>query len=761
MSLEYCIQERMHISSNRKLGTIGSFILMIVVAAIFYVTTSDWDTPRSASIYYSILAFLMVTMTASTLNIIRSDPSPAHKAFISGTSIGSIFFAGAAVFYIFSTATPVIHTSTAGIFLNLVAYVITGLLIFSFSRINLRPTSVDSIWHRPLIVQITVIIGVILFGGSMVLARLPLDPIVFLTLGYVMGSIAFLCYVFAAINTYKARTTDSIIDSTRLSLSFVLLAAASLTHTLILPVPSSIWILSIGLTAIAFVFAIIATTYPYLESIGVEERLAYYLSILLAAIVILPVIIAKLLEAFVIFTPVPEVGATMLIHLSGAILAGALSFAVYTRSNLKRATYHNPIILLLACWSVSEFALMFSHFNPTYGSTAESLVPYIVGTMASIILLSIAVRRTLNPPQTITWTFPSSKSILGFVLFILGLIVGEIVRPYIPFALEGSQLGRALMLSLSYLALLILLTLVILIAASSGGEFSTDTYAAGSSFIWLVIVVLKADFPIWSAGWWSAELILILSVSMFSLLMLQQYLNESKNAAALESRASQFTQLIQARISRYHASVLETLGEISKSTENEVELDRIAAALADISCADEQIRSIRELVTADRFPDEILESFDLVDAIRMGLKRATTIEAINETILQFDKETGACFVQANSLLIDVFESIFLGVSQRIGALKSIGVEISDDPSTLLCLSRVTIEISTADAKLEEELIKRYTQEESTDVVEFAYARRLVDLYGGQFDVLVQTLSDRDLGVVFSVYLPSSMDERVD
>ncbi len=735
---------------------------MIAVAVLFYVTTVDWDIPRSATAYYSVLAFLMVTMTASTMNIIRSDPSPAHKAFITGTCIGSIIFAGAAVFYIFSTTTPAIHSSTAGIFLNLVAYAITGLFMFSFSRLIQKPAKVDSIWHHPLIVPISVIVGVIVFVLSMVFARLPLDNTIFLVLGYVVGSIAFLCYVFAAVTTFKSRSSDSVIDSSRLALSFGLLAAATLTHLFILPSPSSIWIISIALTAIAFIYAIIATTYPFLESIGVIENLAYYVSILLAAIVMLPFILTYMLEAWIPIESFMDIGASLLIHMSGAILAGALSFAVYSRSNLERTTYHNPIIMLLAFWSIAESALVLSHFNPVYGSTAESLIPYIVGSMASVVLLLIAVRRTLNPLQSRMQTFPNWMSILGFVLFILGLIFGEILRSILPISLEGSQLGRAIMLSLSYLALLVLLTLLILIVASSGGEFSIDTFAAGSASIWLVIVVLKTDFPIWSIGWWAAELFLTLAVSLFSLFMLRQYLSESRNAAYLERRASLFTKLIQTKISDYHSSALESIGAVSKSIDSEAELDRLATALDDISCADEHIRSIQELVVEDRFPDESLESFDLVDAIRMGLNRVSRTESIDESILQFDKETGACFVHANSLLIDVFESIFRGVSQRIGALKVIGVEISKDSMASQWLSRITMEISTTDAKLEEELIRRYTEEESTDVVEFAYARRLVYLYGGQFDVLVQTLSDRDLGVVFSVYLPSSsMDEGND
>ncbi|MCJ7817471.1 MAG: hypothetical protein MUP60_01355, partial [Candidatus Thorarchaeota archaeon] len=55
-----------------------------------------WSTPNASISFYSVLAFLCVTMTASSAMKIRTDPAPTNRWFIAGTTYASIVFCGAA-----------------------------------------------------------------------------------------------------------------------------------------------------------------------------------------------------------------------------------------------------------------------------------------------------------------------------------------------------------------------------------------------------------------------------------------------------------------------------------------------------------------------------------------------------------------------------------------------------------------------------------------------------------------------------------------
>ena len=75
---------------------------------------------------------------------------------------------------------------------------------------------------------------------------------------------------------YRIRDTDTAHDSYRLALAFWLLAGASINHILILPNPSSLWIISMSLMGISFLYANVATSYTFLLGGGVRKNKIHF-----------------------------------------------------------------------------------------------------------------------------------------------------------------------------------------------------------------------------------------------------------------------------------------------------------------------------------------------------------------------------------------------------------------------------------------------------------------------------------------------------
>lgn len=739
---------------------VTNLALMLVGLYILFLSGPSWDAPSAAMVFYSVLAFLSVAMTTCAANRIRTDPSSSHNAFVAGTSYSSIVFAGAAVFYIFTSESPVVHTRTAGIFLNLVALATTGLIMLLHSHLNRTIPEESSFAHRKMIIPVIVTTGIVIFAMSMVFSRLPLDQWVFLLAGYIVGVIAIVSYLVAAIMTFRQKDSPSSHDPVRMALAFGLLAAASIVHTAILSSPSSLWIVSISLMAIAFVFAVVATGYPFLVDIGIKGETAYRITVAISILVVLPFLIANFVEAWTPFISYADIAVTMLIHFAAAILAASAAYALLVRTRYRTEYHYSPIVYLFLTWTVAEIAIIASHLTPVYGTISESAIPYVCGIIASTVFLTIAVRRTLVPPPERSSQTSATPYILWLFGFSLMILTGEFIRLQLIdsfTAVSVAMLVNAIMLSLSCAAFFALLNFIILITGSSGGELSFDTFTASLASLWVVVVILKVNFSDWTAGWWAAEILILIAITVLPLVLLRKHLTATSRMSKLEIRILTHSRLLSNSITSLHTSAIDSLGSLSMdSTASDTRLESVAQALADISRANELAFHMEAIIAGNRFARDRLEAVDLVDSIITGVTRLTNLESDPLARVQINRTRGECFVIANSLLADVFHSILSGILRRIGSLQSMTVEIDSekDNSQPIWMSRITVELGSADADKKRELFERYTKDDYSKALEFAYARRLVQLFGGHVRYHVTTTSEQGFTSIFVISLPS-------
>jgi hypothetical protein len=748
------------VSAKYHVGRSGiGLVILLPVIILVYLTNPPWSTPGAATAYYSILAFLCITMTASSANRIRIDPSPSNNSLFACTGYASLIFSGAAIFYILTRETPAIHAQTAGVFLNLVAFASTGVLILLYSSLDKLIKKENSIWERRQTPFLIIAFLVIIFMIMMVISRLIENQAIFLIAGYITGAIAVFSYVAAAVLTFRGRELITTNDPIRLTFSFLLFAGASFNHILILPAPSSYWIISMGLISVALVIANVSISYTFLLDIGVRDNIAYGVTIITSVLAVVPFILSHLFEVLFAIEAIPDIGATVLIHISGSVLAGISAYAVYMKSRLRPASGLLAIVFLLLFWMVSELAIVLSHFSPNYGFVTESRIPYICGSIISSIMLTDAIRRVLSPTKDETNQIPIIY-VIALVSAPLILLFGEFFRQYIFLGLWGMPetiVGSAMMLGLSFFSLYALLTYILLLTSASGGQWLFDSVGVALASIWVVVVILKANFGYATTGWWVAEAIMFISTIAFSFLLLRMYLIESDELERTGPVASAYSQMLSENIVGHQKAAIDFLSEMAMDSHmSEVRLDSLALILTEVSRANELAKHIQVLLSGTKFQEEDLEATDIIDSITGAMNRSSIPNSVRR-YKKNDEEPNVKLVRANSFLVDLFYYLFEGISKRIGVIELLGVEICKQGKNVNSDIEVTLDILVKNDRLDQRqaLVKRYIESYSPDVMEFAYSKRLIDLFGGSIKWHMGIASSQCLLITIKITLPSA------
>ncbi len=740
-----------------------SLIVLISGIILFILSNPPWTTPDAAIAYYSVLAFLCVTMTASAVTKIRTDPSPTNRWFIAGTIYAAIIFSGAAIFYNFSNENPVAHYATSGVFLNLIAFATTGIFMLFFCLIERYEIKKTSILYHRMIVPVTVTISLFIFVTMLIGIRLVTNQSIFLIAGYITGTIAILSYLAAGYLMLSLRSSGSVHDTSRLALTFWLLAAASVNHTILLPSPSSMWILSISLMALAFLYANVATSYAFLLNVGVRKNLAYGVTIFLSALIVVPFLASRFMVVIFPVSIFIELGAKVTIHLAAAILAGASAYAFYERLRYRPSPGQRWIIFLLLYWMIAEVWLVFCHLSPSYQIVSESLVPYICGSIVSAIVLPMAVRSILRREPTENKRFHTfyASGLIGSALLI---IVGEVLRSQLLLVLEIESIraaGTSIMLSLSYFSLFVLLIYYLLLTSASGGRLSFNSLGTGLATIWVVVTILKANYATWTIGWWTAEIVMTLSIITFILILVRLYIIDTNRAEKREKRAVAYSRFLSEILSSHQTAAIDSLNDISiDSTASDSVLNSMSTAMSDISRVNELSKHIGTIIAGETFTQEQMEPVSLRDSIYSALKGAgvsPTKDSVKVGIgsqsieLRMEQD---CTVLANSFLIDALQYILEGISKRIGNFDSVSIsfkEECEDPNHQ-CICEINLDVQVEEPEKILGLFRRYVKRSSLDAVELAYSKLIVILLGGTMSWNATKSGEKSIVITASIQL---------
>ncbi|MHA1771591.1 MAG: hypothetical protein ACTSYL_10765 [Candidatus Thorarchaeota archaeon] len=727
--------------ARKQWSSIIGIPIMLLAVYGFYLSGPPWNTAWGAAAIYSVLAFLFVTLTASLGYLQRIDDSPAHSIYSMATGYSAVIFAGAAVFYTFQAQSIAIHTRTAGIFLNLVAFASTGLLVLGYAYRLQHNVTEDSRRHNKTTNSIIVLVLAGIFVMFMIIARLPLPEIYFLIGGYVAGTIATGSFLLSAIIFFQKRNNMQLPDPIRLSKSFVFISAASFVLVMILPASSAIWVFSMGFMAIGLIFAIVAIVYPYLLATGVSERIAYFFAIGINLIVVLPFLVAYYIEGLVPGFSFVDIGFSAINHSGMAFLAGGSAYILHSRSRNNPAPWRVPIVLLFIFWTIAESVVGLSPLiSPTY-QNSETVVPYIIGAIVSTVLLTVAYWRTLTPKQDANFQ-PTLKTYLLMITVSILLLTGGETLSIIGALIIPIQyhvpLAAAFMLLFGYAALFAIFNLSFALVGIYGGHLTIDNNLAGLSTVWIIGILLRANFTAWTAGWWMSELVFFGTILVSIIYLVKTYVKVVEKRSNFETRMNiQKNILTSELLSRLKVSTefIERLG-----TERMVDkrLDLVSKSLSELSRAEDIVRYMNVILLGEKFAPSDLSNIDLADVIQSVITQE--IYGVTPTI---DKMDDDCYIAANALLIDAIKSLLKVTILRVGTANAISVVVRrDDDST--CTADISMQIKTENAIAKRDLISRYIQGPTIEAPEVSYAKRLIALYGATIQFVAEAVDEDQL-----------------
>jgi hypothetical protein len=623
-------------------------IVIIVGSIIFFFSNPPWDTPSSLTAIHSVLGLLAVVTTSVTLVRVRMDPAPAHRMLLVAMGYMSILHFGSALVNFYFPERAVAHTTPHGVFVDIVEMAITGTLLLIVAYLTQVQLKRDSVWYNKIIPALILVGAFSLYALCFYLSETTGLESIFIIPGYLVGGFALIAFSLAIIYFQKQQVGRFAHNSLRLMISCGILAAATVVLLIILPAPSSFWLFNISLQAGSFIFIILATAYPYLVDVGIKPRIAYFYVISLLAFALFPFVIAQIFEETIPLILLIDFGATLLIHLGASILFGVMGYLLYIESRKSLSWHYDPIIIALFSWAIVEISVVFSYFLP-FHDNVESFIPYVTGSIIATLLQAVAIHRILKPSEKENVLFSFKTIIFGLSLTSIAILASELIRLQLISTLPGisdTSWAEIIILTISYLMTFNMVNFLMLMTAEKGGEVSIELITTGSQALWIISILLKSNFSDWTAGWWAAEIVMLVGVIGLPFVMTYLHSKEAAEVRTLLDRATLYTEFISKDIESYHQIASDSIGKLSMDVElSDAKLDIVSTVLASISQANELTRNVGSLLKEEKFAPENLEAVDLVECVSFAFHRVITTIYEKYVEFRFEYENGKYFVQ--------------------------------------------------------------------------------------------------------------------
>jgi signal transduction histidine kinase len=457
-----------------------------------------------------------------------------------------------------------------------------------------------------------------------------------------------------------------------------------------------------------------------------------------------------------------ELGAYYITHLGAAVLSAVMGFLVYSYYKQKPEWVHYPLILLFLSWSYIESHIVLFSNPETLINLGESLVPYIVGSIASVIYLIRGIIWTRSPrddelARPEVWI----GSRLGLVVIIVA--GGQFLEGWILAGtpgLTGSPLGRAILLGINFAAMFTFTYLAFLQAEKYKRWRSIEGYSVGILAIWIIPNYLKGNFDDWVLGWWAAEVFLLIGLLLGPALIGALYLQEMFRSDDSRRRATLYSDILAHDISNLHQAMTVALGLMDMDG---LPQDMYDMALQDargcLRRADQLVRNVRGLGMTDLDGPPPLETIDLVGSIDHAIEQVL-MELPDQTVeILVNRDMNECFVTANGLLSDLFYNLFRNAIAYSRDHRKIVVEI--EPAKTGTNSFWATKVIDFGKGIEPEkkstLFQRFMEGAEGTGLGLSVVYALTDTFSGTIAVGDRVEGDYTQGTVFTVTLPAIAD----
>ncbi|MFX0107858.1 MAG: sensor histidine kinase, partial [Candidatus Hodarchaeota archaeon] len=341
------------------------------------------------------------------------------------------------------------------------------------------------------------------------------------------------------------------------------------------------------------------------------------------------------------------------------------------------------------------------------------------------------------------------------------VVVGELLENYIlassP-ALIGSPLGKSVLLALNLLAMFMFTYLVVLLSRELRSWRTIEGVSVGLLSLWIVPHFLKGIFSVWVAGWWAAEVFILIGLLIGPALIGLLYLQEMFRAEESKQKATLYSDVLVHDISNLHQAMLVALGllDIEDLPEETREM-ALEDARSCLRRAHQLVKNVRGLGAADRMEDIDFEEIDLVDSITQAMGQLLMEMPAVWVDFSVNKDEGECTVKANGLLTDLFYNLFRNSVLYSPDEKKIIVEIDElmEDGQGWWSTRVIDFGSGIEPSRRADLFTRFMKGAEGSGLGLSVVYALAKTYSGTVSVSNRIPGDYSQGTVFTVILPKA------
>ena len=619
-------------------------------------------TPATRVGVHSVLVFWISIPTAVAVIAYRRRRIRANALMNSALIFAIVLHGGSAaknMLRLAETSIDRVLVDTAGDLIEFALYsiILAGAMICYLQT----KTNEDQPGGNRLSISLILTLPLVIYGAMMLVIPY-LTPELLMSVSYTIGLIAVAGFLIASILIFRHKPDDAPFDQGFLASAMLLLLVATIATMTNLVDPSMNWEYAETLQMAAFLLVCLALGVPFLKRSGFRRRSAYGFVGGLLLMAYLPFLLTIILESLSITVTLEPLNllAYSIIHIGAASLSGMMAILLYVYPKKKTSWNHFPLVLLFGFWAAISLILVVIFTVPSIALLGEPIIPFVVGSITTLGLLTYAILWTAFPP--IERKIPSTQRLAQILFFlILLVIIGETLNqaaisvappiadsPYGGLVLLGSNL--AIMFTFTYL--------IFIVAEKSSGKTPVEMYITFFLGMWILPNILKSYYLTWTPGWWVSEILLFTGLLAGPPLLIWLYIRAMRDEQASYSRATLYADLLMHDVSNYNQMVMTTLELIGSTDVSDERRERLADdGIKVISFSEQLISNVRLLSESDRLERTHLEPTNLVTTIVSALDLFALRVGSEQLKMEFKSDEANAFVMANELLVHIFLNI--------------------------------------------------------------------------------------------------------
>ncbi|MFX1566278.1 MAG: ATP-binding protein [Promethearchaeota archaeon] len=530
------------------------------------------------------------------------------------------------------------------------------------------------------------------------------------------------------------------------------------SYLIALITPFHIWVIAILFLTFGMVCLNLAVSIPLVRSTGMTETNSYRYAFILNLFIIIPFLVAFVLE-FLSSTLMVGYELYLLIRVGAGIISIGVALLLYMYSKQKFTRSFIPLMLAFVVWVIVDITLLI--LGPLFSPFQESLVPYIVGYLIVFLLLVTAVYWKQNPPSVKESGLPILRIVLSIIGITIALVISIAIETWLIINNPGtlaSPADRIILLCFSFLNVFLFTVLGYFYLKESRGEITIEILGLSFLMLWIIPGILKGIFTMWEWGWWASEFLLLGGLMIGPIIFGIAYLRALRITEETEKRATLYADILAHDISNYHQAILTSLELIElEDLPEEVREQAVEQIHLSLSRADHLIKNVRRLGKVEYMPETSFQPLDLVMYIHLAFDQVSRALGDGEFTLKCDTGEGEAYVDANMLLVDLFQNLIRNAMEYSDSKKEIKVKIK----LLNNRDKPWWEIQVIDfgrgipPEQKAQLFNRYMDGAHGSGLGLSVVRALSEAFGGWVAVQDRVPGEYQKGTVFLVYLPVS------